>query len=100
VTHLDLSTHQEHGCGSADGGGVECLQVVDHVSDGINALKRKEDGVRCEVCGEVSGEKELRCEVQMKEHVKVEATSVRYMGFTTMYCTVQYSAVHHCTARR
>jgi hypothetical protein len=41
VTHLDLSTHQEHGCGSADGGGVECLQVVDHVSDGINALKRK-----------------------------------------------------------
>lgn len=36
--YLDFPAHQEHGCGGSDGGGVEGLQVIDHVSNGVNAL--------------------------------------------------------------
>mmetsp|Transcript_22956 Transcript_22956/g.58660 ORF Transcript_22956/g.58660 Transcript_22956/m.58660 type:complete len:622 (+) Transcript_22956:436-2301(+) len=35
---LDLARHEEHGGGGADGGGVKGLHVVDHVTDGVNAL--------------------------------------------------------------
>ena len=45
VTHLDLPTHQEHGGRGANGGSVECLQMVDDISDGVYAL---EDRNSCE----------------------------------------------------
>ena len=42
AVRLDLARHEEHGCGGADGGRVERLEVEDHIRYGVQPVLQSE----------------------------------------------------------